>query len=142
EPVARLDRGEDLRMRQMHPRPVARLGIGVEDELLSHLQLDRARGEAPDAQLWTLQVGKNADRPAHRLFHRTNTTDQRLQQRMIGMAHIDAEDIRTGQIELLDCGLVRGGWPESSDDLDVAVTPHRPPIPDAVGSVNCTVRLD
>ena len=43
ERIARLDGGEDFRMRQMHARRVARRRIGVEDEVLAVVDLRRSR---------------------------------------------------------------------------------------------------
>ena len=43
ERIARLDGGEDFRMRQVHARRVARRRIGVEDEILAVVDLRRSR---------------------------------------------------------------------------------------------------
>ena len=61
--VARLDRGEDFRMRQVHARRVARRRIGVEDEILALVDLGGVVLERAEPQFRSLQVDQDADRP-------------------------------------------------------------------------------
>ena len=49
---------------------------------------------------------------------------QLLQLLVGGVAHIDAENIRTGEEQLFDHFGTGGGRPESGDDLDVAIASH------------------
>ena len=57
-------RGEDLRMRQIDARRVARRRIGVEHEAVAVLHLHRAAGEGAEPQLRPLQIDQDADRAA------------------------------------------------------------------------------
>jgi hypothetical protein len=52
--MAGLDDGKDLRVRQVHPRGVARGGIGVERERAAFRQRGRIGGEAADPELGAL----------------------------------------------------------------------------------------
>ena len=61
---SRHQRPDQFGMRKLDPRRVARLGVGVQPEGLAGLKPDDAGGEAPDAQLWPLQVGNDCDRLA------------------------------------------------------------------------------
>ncbi len=63
--VAGLDRIQDFGMRQIDAVAVAgRLGLLSSVKVWPRRQLDLAVGELADAQLRSLQVGENADRPA------------------------------------------------------------------------------
>ena len=64
-------------MRQIDARRVAGLRIVVEREGLAERQLLLAVGEFADAQLRSLQVGEDADRPADRFLDGADAADQR-----------------------------------------------------------------
>ena len=80
-------------MRQMHARRVAERRIVVQREDLAWAQRDAAFGELADAQLRPLQVGEYADRPAELFLDLAYTADQCLHRGMVGVAHVDAEDV-------------------------------------------------
>jgi len=100
--MARLKRFEDFRMRQVDPLPVAGLRVVVEHEGLALRDLHRAVLEAPEPELRPLQVGKNADRPVMPVFDVADDGDEVAQPLVRGMAHVDAEDVRTGAVQLVD----------------------------------------
>ncbi len=105
--VAGLQRFQDFAVRQVHARLVAGRCIGIEVESGADFQLHRAIGECADAQFRALQVGENANGAADTFFHVANTLDQGAQKRVIGVAHVDAEYVGAGAIELFDCLHVR-----------------------------------
>ena len=94
-------------MRQVNARGVAGGRVIVEREGLSRLKFDCAVGEGADAQLRALKVGQNADRAPNLLFHIADARYQRAHQLVIGMAHIDAEDIGAGFEQFTDFRLFR-----------------------------------
>ncbi len=56
-------RRDNLGMRQIHARGAAGRRVEIELELLTGLQMHASAGEAADAQLGTLDIGQDADRP-------------------------------------------------------------------------------
>jgi hypothetical protein len=111
-------------MRQVDPGRIAGLGIVVEREGLASRQHLLAVGELADAQLRPLQIGQDADRTADLFLDGAYAADQRAHQLMVGVAHIDAEDIGAGFEQLLQHLLGRGGRTDSGEDLDLAATSH------------------
>jgi hypothetical protein len=83
-------------MRQEHAGVVAQRFIVVEGEDLAGNEVDLALGELADAQLWSLQIGENADRAAHFLFDIAQAAHEFAHEIMAGMAHVDAEHVGTG----------------------------------------------
>src|SRR6185312_13739310 len=69
---ARLERREDLRVRQGGALGVPRRGTEIEAETLARDELDLLLGESADAQLRALQIGHDADRPADAPFERAD----------------------------------------------------------------------
>ena len=110
EVVARLARGENLRMRKLDALRIARRGIAIENEGIAGVDARFPLRKGADPQFRPLQVCKNADRPVDLRLDRANRGMKVLQQLVGGVAHIDAEDIRAGQEELLDdLGLEEAG---------------------------------
>ncbi len=94
-------------MRKENAGFVARRLVIVEREGLAGRQRNFRVGEFADAQLRALNVGEDADRPAHALLDAADARNQRAHHVMAGMAHVDAEKVRTGQEKLFDHGLFR-----------------------------------
>ena len=116
--------GKDFRVGQFHPRRVAGVGIGIEDEGLAERQVDGLFGEHADAQLRPLQVDEDADRVVFLGLHLADGRRQLAHELVIAMAHIDAEDIRTGPEKLGDRRPVGRGRTEGGKDLGPPCTPH------------------
>ena len=100
--VARLESLKNFGMRQVDPVDAAAGLVGVQRERCAVFQHDRAVGEGSHAQFRSLEVGQNADRPSNFPLDRTDAFDKHLQTIMIGMAHVDAEHVRTGAIQFFD----------------------------------------
>ena len=118
-------RGEDLRMRKLHARAVARRLVGIQHEALAVLQLDRAVRERPEPQLRPLQVDQDADRPAIAAISTLRMVGHQLPHLVMRrMAHIDAENVGARLEQAADHRALRRGWPEGREDLDAAQAPH------------------
>ena len=140
--VAGLERREDLRVGQLDALGVARRRVGIEDEGLAGRQRDRAVGEGADAELRALQVDEDADRPLGIGLDLADCRHQAAEHVVVGVAHVDAEDVGAGPEEAADLRLVGGRRTEGREDLDLARPPHPPPVPVLrPGSVSCTVQL-
>ena len=111
-------------MRQEYPRRVTRLVLVVQGEGLAGLELGRAVLEFADPELGTLQVGKDADRAADLVFDPADLFHQRAHQRVVGVAHIDAEDVGAGLEQRLDHMLFGRGRPQRCENLDLAAASH------------------
>ena len=107
EAVPGLERREDFGMGQFDAAGVAGARIGIEGEGMAGLERDRMLAEGTDPEFRALQVDQDADRPAAVRFDRADIADQIPQPRVIGMAHIDAEDVRTGLEQAPDLSLLR-----------------------------------
>src|SRR5687767_6695795 len=99
---------------------IARLGIGVESEDLSGIDARFAALEDAETQFRALKIGQNPDWPVELGFDLADRPMQLFKKLVRGMAHIDAEDIRTGQEQSFDHLRAGGGRPERCDDLDAA----------------------
>ena len=102
ERVARLDGGEDFRMRQVDARRLARRWIGVEDQILAGIDLRPIIPEIAEPQFRSLQIDQDADRPlvigldvADRLHELAHLVVARV-------THIDAKDVGAGLEQPLD----------------------------------------
>src|SRR5262249_49476603 len=102
EVMARLDRRQNFRMGQMYPRRVARRRIAIEAKCLALGEQDRAALECADAQLGSLQVDEDSDRPPVFEFDRADRRDELAQSLVRSMAHVDAEDVGTGAEQARD----------------------------------------
>ena len=122
--MARLERAENFRMRQMHARPIPLRRIGIEGEALAARELDTVAGEGADAQLGTLEVGKDADRPIEAFLELADGEDPFAHRLAGGMAHVDTEHVDARAEKLAHRGRILGCRPERRDDLDAAAAPH------------------
>lgn len=66
------------------------------------LEHHRATREGAHTQFRSLQIRQNANRPPKFLLDRTDAFYKHLQTIMIGMAHVDAEHVRTRAIQFFD----------------------------------------
>ena len=85
-------------------------GVGSESrtKVWPGRQRHGAVGEGADAELRSLQVGENADRSADVDLDFADDADQPTQHVVVGMAHVDAEEVGPGAEEVGDSRLVRG----------------------------------
>jgi hypothetical protein len=89
-------------MRQLHAAVVAGRLVGIEREALAVLELRGAFGERAEPQLRSLQIDKDADRPAVAALDIANGLHQLTHLVVRGVAHVDAEHVRTGLEQLPD----------------------------------------
>ena len=111
-------------MRKIDARAVAGCRVVVQRKGLTDCQVLPAVGEFPYPELRPLQVGQDADRSADSLLDRADAPDQRTHGFVVGMAHIDAEDVSARLEEFLQHFLAGGGWADRSEDLDLAAASH------------------
>ena len=139
--MADFDRFQNFGVREMDAARIAGLGIVVQREILADLQHLEAIGEFSDAQLRALQVRQNADRAADRSLHIADPADERTHQVMIGMTHIDAEDVGARLVEFGD--LLLGGRcrAEGREDLHASIASHCCSVATPGVSVSCTIQL-
>ena len=100
--MAGLDPVENLLMGQVDPLGVAKRLDLVEGEGLAVLERDLLIREFANAQLGPLQVGENADGPGIFFLQRTDGCVLHLYQVVLGMAHVDAENVGAGNEEFFD----------------------------------------
>ncbi len=115
---------QNFRVRKIHAGFVARLFIVVECESLACNERNLGILELANAQLRTLKVSQNSDRTAKFLFYITNALNKRTHRVMIGMTHVDTEDVCTGFKKLTDDGFLAGRRAECGENLDLAVALH------------------
>src|SRR5690606_17946185 len=113
-------RSQDFGMGQMDSVAVAECRVVVERESLTDLKRLLALGELPHAQLGPLQVGQYADRPAYFPLDLADALHQCAHEFVIGMAHIDAEDICPRLEKPLQHRLFRRGRTDGGKNLDLA----------------------
>ena len=107
-PCPRLERGEDLRMRQCGARLVARLvAVEVEPERCSRFELDRPVGEGANAQLRALQIEQHADRPAQIALDRADDVQTLLVVVVRSVAEVEPEDVGAGVEQRFDGFAIR-----------------------------------
>src|SRR5690606_8198947 len=111
-------------MGQVNAGGIARRGVVVEAESLANGKRFLAIGEAADAQFGALQVGENPDRTPDLGLDSPDAADQRAHKLVIGMAHIDAEDIRTRFEKFLQGRLLGRSRTDCCEYLDLAATSH------------------
>ncbi len=124
ERIARLDRGKDFRMRQLHALGVAGRRIGVEHEVLTLVDLGRAVLEGAEPQLRALQIDQDADRPAVFGFDRADRGHQFAHPLVIGVAHIDAKHVGAGLEQPADHVAIAGSRTERRHDFGAPLPPH------------------
>ncbi|MBS1166432.1 MAG: hypothetical protein H6R00_2457 [Proteobacteria bacterium] len=131
--MAGLEGIDDFRMRQGDAGDVAVELLTMEGELGADLQEDGTVGEGADAQLGALQIGEDADGAAGLGFDLADGRHVVAQLLVVGVAHVDAEAIRTRLMEPGDHVLVGGGGAQCCKNLDLAVSSHFAPFPFWVG---------
>src|SRR5215467_14221497 len=128
-----LDRGENLRMRQVNARRVAGRGIGIEREAIAGLHYYGTAREGAKAEFGSLQINQDANRPAGVALHRTDHADQFAHAILTRVAHVDAENVGAGIEKARDhVGTGRGGS-EGGDDFGAAQTSHGLTVPGGGG---------
>ncbi len=123
--VARLDGGENFRMRQLHALGVAGRRIGIEREILALVDFRRAVLEGAEPQLRPLQVDQNADRPAVLGLDFADVRHQFAHPLVRGVAHIDAEHVGAGLEQPADDGAISRRRTERGDELGAPLPSHR-----------------
>src|SRR5262245_58849210 len=111
-------------MGQPHARAVAGTILQIETKGLAALDLRFAAAQLADADLGTLQIHQDADRPA-RLF--LDLADQGMARAVIlvgAMAQIEPENIDTGMEQGEELLAGRAGGPQGGDNLGQAFTSH------------------
>ena len=122
--MAWLDRLEDLGMRQVHAAQAADCLATDEAQDVALGQPDGAEVELADAELGSLQVDQDADRPREfdlELTHRRVDVAQAVMRRV---AHIHAKHVGARLEQAAHRFFVVGGRTERGDDLDPAFSPH------------------
>ena len=120
-----MQRGKNFGVRQRHAGGVAGfVAQQVQFESLSGFELDRAVGEGADAQLRSLQVEQNADRPPAGALQIADDLRARLVIGMAAMTEIQAKHIHPGIEQGFDAGAVRGGRAEGGDDFGFTIAMH------------------
>ncbi len=123
EIAAGLERRENLRMRDGNGLRVGRGLAPHESDARSGLKLPLG-AELAQAQFRSLQIDENGDRPTELGFDGPHGLDQRLQIGMRGVAHVDAEDIRTGKGQRAQMIARVAGGAQRRHDLDHAASTH------------------
>src|SRR5690606_19657127 len=98
--------------------------VAVQRELLAGNEVDGAFGKLPHAQLGTLQVDQDAQGMIKALLDIADALDSLAQHVVAGMAHIDAEHVRTGLGQFLDHLFLVACGPEGGDDLRASHASH------------------
>ncbi len=136
-------------MRQIDALGGARRRIAIEREAGPLEQFLRAIGEHADAQLRTLQIDEDADRPFELLLERANQRDALAHHVVRGVAHVDAEHVGAGQKQRGDHLALDGSRAQGGDDFDAAVAAGQAEAPylragrrqGVLGSVSWTVQF-
>jgi len=121
---ARLQRGDDLRVRQVHASVVARRRVQIQTEGLIAIQPHLALGEAADPELGPLQVHEDADRLVQLTFHLANPGEAFGMVGVLAMAEVQAEQVdpcRDQRPYIIDAA---GGGAEGGKYLDLLVGFH------------------
>jgi hypothetical protein len=127
--VAGLERGQDFRMGQVHPRLVPRGRVGIEDEIRTLGEKNGILLESADPQLRPLQVHQHPDRPAVCDLDVPDHAHEFAHAFVAGVAHIDAEHVGAGRKQGGDHLTARRGRTEGGNDLGAAPAPHRGGVP-------------
>jgi hypothetical protein len=115
--VARLQRGQDLRVGQVHALGAALRIVGVEREGLAAFQQGTVPREGADAQLRALEIRQDGDRTPVLRLDRADDLNAVAQPVPRQMAHVEAEHVCAGLEELADHLGGAGGRPKGRDDL-------------------------
>ncbi|MNZ71357.1 hypothetical protein D3C78_897170 [compost metagenome] len=121
---AGLQRGDDLRVRQVDPAAVTRGLVQVQAQRLAALQLHLAFGKAANAQLGPLQVHEDAQWVVQLLL---DLADPLVAQGVVGvfaMAEVEAEDVHPGFYQLADIVDAIDRRAEGGEDFDFFIRRH------------------
>jgi hypothetical protein len=122
--LAGLHGGEDFGVGQADAGCITRGFVHVEAERVAGLDGDVICREGADAQLGALQVDHDGDGAGVLLLDGADVFVTRLEVVVIGVAHVDAEHINTGEKQLLD-HLRRGrGRAQGCNDLGLTLASH------------------
>ncbi len=121
---ARLQRGDDFRVRQVDPALIARCRVQVQAQGLAAHQLHLALGKLPDPQLRPLQVHQDAQRVIQLALHLANPLVALGVIGMVAVAEVEAEDIHPGLHQFADVIDAVGGGAEGGEDFDLLVRRH------------------
>ena len=115
---------EDFRMRHLHPRLVARLGVQVEPHGVARLDIDLDIAEPAQPQLGSLQVSQHAQRPLQRHLGPAYGLQRRRMVVMRTVAEVQAKDIHPGLGQGLDGAGRAAGGSDRGDDAGVSGSFH------------------
>ncbi len=121
---ARFQRGDDLRMRQVHAPAVARCRVQIQAKGLVTLQADLAGGETADPELGPLQVHEDADRLVQLLLDLANPGEALGVVAVLAVAEVQAEQVHAGLDQCAHVVDAAGGRAEGGEDLDLLVVCH------------------
>ena len=122
-------------MRQLHALGVTRRGVAVQNKILALVDLGGAVGEGAEAELWSLQIDQDADRPVVIGLDGADRGHQLAHLVVIGMAHIDAKHVGAGFEQPADHGAVRRCRPQRGHDFGPPLPPHGVLFPGAGADV-------
>ena len=125
ELVARLQRGEDLGMRQRRPRLVAGFVVEVEPEIGAGRESHPATGEIAEPELRALQIGEDADRSPGFGLDAADVGEERAVIVVRAVAEIAAEDVDPGIEQGAQPRRARTRRTQRRDDFGAALPPHR-----------------
>ena len=111
-------------MRQRRAAPVAGLPIEVETKVIAGSELDPTLGERAEAQLWSLQIGQDADRPSGGALDRSDRLEAGSVVVMSAVAEIQPEDIDPGLEQGANLLGRRARRAECRNDFRAAPAPH------------------
>src|SRR5262249_21624853 len=119
---ARLERREDLAMRQISACRIAGLVDEIEPEGRAFLERHRARLKGADAQLRPLHVGEHADRTSGLALDFADLDEAFSMLIVRAVAEVQPEYIDAGHEQSPDRVFGRARWPEGRDDFCVTAT--------------------
>ena len=105
---------------------VARVLVEVEAEMRAGGDLRPAARKIAEAELGSLQIGEDADRPAGLALDLANLGKARAMLVVGAMAEIEAEDVDAGLEQGADALEAGARRPHGRDDLGAAPPPQRP----------------
>ena len=106
-------------MRQADPAGIARRLVEIEPEACPFGQLDRPGDESSNPDFRPLQIGHDADGPAHFPFDRADRADARALILAAAMAEIDPEHVGAGIVERENGLAVAARRAQRGDDLGI-----------------------
>ena len=117
-------RFENLPMRQLNPRPVARLVVQIEAEILTLRQILGSIRKRSHAQFRSLKIGQYTDRPTHVLFHLPDDRVPRSNVFVRPVAHVQTEHVGPGFEKQPDHLVAGRGRAERGYNFDISGASH------------------